>query len=47
VSSNLSPRSEDCALLFVDFQAGPAFGVGSEDSQVILNNAVPCFERLS
>jgi nicotinamidase-related amidase len=31
---------EDCALLLVDLQAGLAFGVGSEDRQVLLNNAV-------
>lgn len=30
----------DCALVFVDQQAGLAFGVGSEDRQVLLNNAV-------
>jgi nicotinamidase-related amidase len=33
-------RPEDCALLLVDLQAGLAFGVGSEDRQVLLNNAV-------
>ena len=39
--SNLSlMRPEDCALLLVDLQAGLAFGVGSEDRQVLLNNAV-------
>lgn len=31
---------ENCALVFVDQQAGLAFGVGSEDRQVLLNNAV-------
>ncbi len=30
----------DCAFLFVDYQAGLAFGVESIDRQVILNNAV-------
>ena len=29
-----------CALLLVDHQAGLAFGVGSSDRQVLLNNAV-------
>jgi nicotinamidase-related amidase len=39
--SNLSlMRPEDCALLLVDLQAGLAFGVGSEDRQILLNNAV-------
>ncbi|MGA2994991.1 hydrolase [Bradyrhizobium sp.] len=39
--SNLSlMRPEDCALVLVDLQAGLAFGVGSEDRQVLLNNAV-------
>ena len=33
-------RPEDCALALVDLQAGLAFGVGSEDRQVVLNNAV-------
>ena len=33
-------RPEGCALLLVDLQAGLAFGVGSEDRQVLLNNAV-------
>jgi nicotinamidase-related amidase len=33
-------RSEDCALVLVDLQAGLAFGVGSEDRQILLNNAV-------
>jgi nicotinamidase-related amidase len=33
-------RPEDCALVLVDLQAGLAFGVGSEDRQVLLNNAV-------
>ena len=41
MSSNPSLlRPEDCALLLVDLQAGLAFGVGSEDRQVLLNNAV-------
>lgn len=31
---------DECALLLVDLQAGLAFGVGSEDRQVLLNNAV-------
>jgi nicotinamidase-related amidase len=30
----------DCALLLIDQQAGLAFGVGSEDRQVLLNNTV-------
>lgn len=30
----------NCALVFVDQQAGLAFGVGSEDRQTLLNNAV-------
>lgn len=34
----LDPSS--CALVFVDQQAGLAFGVGSEDRQTLLNNAV-------
>ena len=39
--SNLSLlRPEDCALVLADLQAGLAFGVGSEDRQVLLNNAV-------
>jgi nicotinamidase-related amidase len=33
-------RPDDCALVLVDLQAGLAFGVGSEDRQVLLNNAV-------
>jgi len=31
---------EECALLLVDQQAGLAFGVGSHDRQMLLNNAV-------
>src|SRR5580658_8716581 len=31
---------EDCALLLVDQQAGLAFGVGSNDRQVLLNNVI-------
>jgi nicotinamidase-related amidase len=31
---------QDCALLLVDLQAGLAFGVGSIDRQVLLNNAI-------
>jgi len=31
---------EQCALIFVDQQAGLAFGVGSDDRQVLLNNAI-------
>jgi nicotinamidase-related amidase len=38
ISSLLRP--EDCALVLVDLQAGLAFGVGSEDRQILLNNAV-------
>ena len=30
----------DCALVMVDQQAGLAFGVGSIDRQVLLNNAI-------
>ncbi|WP_114240424.1 hydrolase [Dyella sp. C9] len=30
----------NCALIFVDQQAGLAFGVGSEDRQVLLNNSI-------
>src|SRR5579859_3999931 len=30
----------NCALVFVDQQAGLAFGVGSEDRQVLLNNSI-------
>lgn len=30
----------DCALILIDQQAGLAFGVGSEDRQVLLNNTV-------
>jgi nicotinamidase-related amidase len=33
-------RPDDFALVLVDLQAGLAFGVGSEDRQVLLNNAV-------
>jgi nicotinamidase-related amidase len=33
-------RPEDCALVLADLQAGLAFGVSSEDRQVLLNNAV-------
>src|SRR3984885_4611883 len=33
-------RPAQCALLLVDHQAGLAFGVGSSDRQVLLNNAV-------
>jgi nicotinamidase-related amidase len=29
-----------CALLLIDHQAGLAFGVGSTDRQVLLNNTV-------
>jgi hypothetical protein len=29
-----------CALLLIDQQAGLAFGVGSSDRQVLLNNTV-------
>jgi nicotinamidase-related amidase len=38
ISSLLRP--EDCALVLVDLQAGLVSGVGSEDRQVLLNNAV-------
>jgi nicotinamidase-related amidase len=34
----LDPAS--CALVFVDQQAGLAFGVGSDDRQILLNNAI-------
>ena len=30
----------NCALVFVDQQAGLAFGVGSQDRQVLLNNSI-------
>jgi nicotinamidase-related amidase len=33
-------RPEECALVLADLHAGLAFGVGSEDRQVLLNNAV-------
>jgi nicotinamidase-related amidase len=33
-------QPSDCALVLVDQQAGLAFGVGSEDRQVLLNNSV-------
>ena len=33
-------RPEECALLLIDQQAGLAFGVGSIDRQVLLNNAI-------
>jgi nicotinamidase-related amidase len=33
-------KPDDCALLLVDLQAGLAFGVGSQDRQVLLNNAI-------
>jgi nicotinamidase-related amidase len=38
--SAISSLPEDCGLVLVDLQAGLAFGVGSEDRQVLLNNAV-------
>jgi nicotinamidase-related amidase len=31
---------EECALLLVDLQAGLAFGVGSIDRQMLLNNVI-------
>ena len=31
---------EECALLLVDLQAGLAFGVGSIDRQMLLNNLI-------
>jgi nicotinamidase-related amidase len=41
MSTNLSLLNPaDCALLLIDQQAGLAFGVGSEDRQILLNNAV-------
>ncbi|WP_245315313.1 isochorismatase family protein [Bradyrhizobium neotropicale] len=33
-------EAKDCALLLVDQQAGLAFGVGSIDRQVLLNNVI-------
>jgi len=33
-------RPDECALLLIDQQAGLAFGVGSMDRQVLLNNAI-------
>jgi nicotinamidase-related amidase len=33
-------QPSDCALVFIDQQAGLAFGVASEDRQVLLNNTV-------
>jgi len=33
-------QPEECALLLIDQQAGLAFGVGSIDRQVLLNNAI-------
>jgi nicotinamidase-related amidase len=39
-SGSVLLRPENCALLLVDLQAGLAFGVESEDRQVLLNNAV-------
>jgi nicotinamidase-related amidase len=33
-------KPQECAALFVDFQAGLAFGVESQPRQVLLNNAV-------
>lgn len=33
-------RPQDCAILFIDFQAGLGFGVESIGRQVLLNNAV-------
>jgi nicotinamidase-related amidase len=41
MSLNLSLlKPADCALLLIDQQAGLAFAVGSEDRQVLLNNAI-------
>lgn len=39
----LEPK--DCALLLVDQQAGLAFGVGSIDRQVLMNNVVARKDR--
>jgi nicotinamidase-related amidase len=33
-------QPEQCALLLIDQQAGLAFGVGSSDRQVLLNNTI-------
>lgn len=33
-------KPEECAMLFIDFQAGLGFGVESVSRQVVLNNAV-------
>jgi nicotinamidase-related amidase len=40
--TNLAPLLEpaQCALLLIDHQAGLAFGVGSSDRQVLVNNTV-------
>ena len=38
-------RPEECALLLIDQQAGLAFGVGSIDRQVLLNNAIALASR--
>jgi nicotinamidase-related amidase len=41
MTSNLTLlKPGDCALILIDEQAGLAFGVGSEDRQVLLNNVV-------
>jgi len=33
-------KPPECALLLIDQQAGLAFGVGSVDRQVLLNNTI-------
>jgi nicotinamidase-related amidase len=33
-------QPSDCALVLIDQQAGLAFGVGSDDRQVLLNNTI-------
>jgi nicotinamidase-related amidase len=38
--SDVLLKPEECAMLFIDFQAGLGFGVESVSRQVVLNNAV-------
>jgi len=38
--SDILIEPKDCALVLVDQQAGLAFGVGSIDRQMLLNNVI-------
>jgi nicotinamidase-related amidase len=40
IDAHLRSQPAECALLLVDQQAGLAFGVGSTDRQILLNNTV-------